>query len=158
MKQFVCNYASLRFLPYRETGEFINIGVVVHCPQTDFFGFRLAPSHRTARVTHFFPNLNKELLKAALQGMEKELMRIQAQHQGLRLTEEIPPAVAQEQIANFCQLVRRREGLLHFGDIGTVMAVTPEKALEELFCRFVERHSEDTQRSSRGQAPVAEVA
>ncbi len=48
MKQFVCNYAPVRFLPYRETGEFVNVGVVLHCPQTDFFGFRLIPTKKTA--------------------------------------------------------------------------------------------------------------
>jgi len=29
--QSACNYAMLRFLPYPETGEFVNVGVVVNC-------------------------------------------------------------------------------------------------------------------------------
>jgi hypothetical protein len=139
MKQFVCNYAPVRFLPYRETGEFVNVGVVIHCPQADFFGFRLVPLRKTARVTNFFPELDTKLFKAALQGIARDLDRIQAQHRILTVTEEIPPALAKAQIADFCQLVRRREGLLHFGELGVLMAATPEKAADELFGRFVER-------------------
>jgi len=139
MKQFVCNYAPVRFLPYRETGEFVNVGVVVHCPQTDFFGFQLVPQRKTARVTNFFPELDAKLFKAALQGVARDLDRIQAQHRVLPITQEIPPAMAKAQMEDFSQLVRRREGLLHFGDIGILMATAPEKAVDELFCRFVER-------------------
>jgi hypothetical protein len=31
-KKLACNYAVLRFLPYPETGEFVNIGVAIGCP------------------------------------------------------------------------------------------------------------------------------
>jgi hypothetical protein len=47
--------------------------------------------------------------------------------------------MVEAQMADFSQLVRRREGLLHFGDIGVLMAATPEAAVDELFGRFVER-------------------
>lgn len=30
MNELTCNYAPIRFQPYRETGEFVNIGVVVY--------------------------------------------------------------------------------------------------------------------------------
>lgn len=32
-----CNYSVIRFLPYPESGELVNIGVVVNSPQTGFF-------------------------------------------------------------------------------------------------------------------------
>src|SRR4051812_5999915 len=78
--KLVCNFAPLRFLPYRETGEFVNVGVVVHCPQTDFFGFRAVPLRKTGRVTGFFPELEAKLFRKALQGMTKELERLRAAH------------------------------------------------------------------------------
>jgi hypothetical protein len=37
MNRFVCNYAIARFRPYRETAEFVNVGVVLLCPPTGFF-------------------------------------------------------------------------------------------------------------------------
>src|ERR1700720_224325 len=139
MKQFVCNYAPVRFLPYREVGEFVNVGLVLHCPQKDYFGFKLVPIKRTGRVTGFVPELDAKLFKAALQGIARELARVQAGHRLLPATEDIASEIAKEQAKQFKEVIRRREGLLHFGDAGTLMADTPEEALNQLFGRFVER-------------------
>jgi hypothetical protein len=35
MKYLVCNYAPLRFLPYRDVGEFVNVGVVLTSVSAD---------------------------------------------------------------------------------------------------------------------------
>ena len=139
MKNLVCNFAPLRFLPYRETGEFVNVGVVVNCPQVDFFGFRVIPTRRTGRVTNFFPELDAPLLRAALHRTAEELTRVQVSHRLFPTNEIISPEKAQVQIAAFQELVRRREGLLHFGETGMLLAEDPEEAVDELFSRFVER-------------------
>lgn len=139
MKQHVCNFAPVRFLPYREVGEFVNVGVVVHCPQTDFFGYRLVSIKRTGRVTGFFPELDPKLFKAALQGIERELARVQGKHSLLPEANQVTPEIARAQVNHFREIIRRREGLLHFGDPGTLMADTAAEALELLFGRFVER-------------------
>jgi hypothetical protein len=129
----------MRFLPHRETGEFVNVGVVLHCPQTDYFGYRLAPLKRTGRVTRFFPELDVTLYKAALQGVAHELARVQAKYLPLPTKEEVAPDLAKRQKERFLEVIRRREGLLHFGEAGSLMADNPQEALEELFGRFVER-------------------
>ena len=41
MKRFACHYAIIRFLPYPETQEFANVGVVLACPESGYFGFKL---------------------------------------------------------------------------------------------------------------------
>jgi hypothetical protein len=140
MKQVACNYAPIRFLPYREVGEFINIGVVVHCPQTDYFGFKTVSPKRTRRITGFFPELDVRIFKSALEGINRELKRIQAEHQPLESDQEVPMEIAQAQIARFSGLVRKREGLLYFGDAGTLMATNGRHALDILFARYVERY------------------
>jgi hypothetical protein len=38
-KQHTCNYAILRFLPYPETGEFVNVGILVTCQQSCLLHF-----------------------------------------------------------------------------------------------------------------------
>lgn len=139
MNQLVCNFAPVRFLPYREVGEFMNVGVVVHCPQTDYFGYRLVPLKRTGRVSGFFPELDIKTFKAGLQGVARELSRLQANHRLLPTKDAVAPEIAKEQVKRFREVIRRREGLLHFGDAGTLMADTPEEALDHLFGRFVER-------------------
>ncbi len=139
MKKLVCNFAPLRFLPYREIGEFVNVGVVVHCPQVDYFGFRVIRTRRTGRLTHFFPELDAQLLRVALKHFVDELERVRAAHRILPGGAAVSPTDARLQIAAFQELVRRREGLLHFGDTGMMIADDPEEALDELFGRFVER-------------------
>lgn len=144
MRQVACNYAPIRFLPYREVGEFINIGVVVHCPQTDYFGFKTVSPKRTRRVTGFFPELDTKIFKSALEGMNRELKRIQAEHQPLESDQEVPVEIAQVQMARFSGLVRKREGLLYFGDAGTLLATNGREALNALFARYVERYFAQT--------------
>lgn len=41
-----CQYAIIQFMPYPETGEFANVGVVLACPQMRYLGARLAPVKR----------------------------------------------------------------------------------------------------------------
>jgi hypothetical protein len=139
MKDIVCNYAPVRFLPYRESGEFANVGVVMHCPQTDFFTYRLVPLRQTRRVTDFFPELEPKFFQAALRGIERELERIQSAHHPLPNNQEVPAEIAKEQVTRFRELVRRREGLLHFGEAGAFLADAPEVAIDQLYGRFVDR-------------------
>jgi hypothetical protein len=56
MKKFACRYAVVQFVPYSETGEFANVGVVLICPETGYFGFQLQ-TRKYARVTAFFDEL-----------------------------------------------------------------------------------------------------
>ena len=137
MNKLVCNYAPVRFLPYREVGEFVTVGVLVHCPQRDYFNFRLISPKRTARISNFFPELDITIFKAGLKGVALELERLRGEH-GFA-SKEIPEDQARAQIDRFREIVRRREGLLHFGESGTILADSPEDGLEELFARFVER-------------------
>src|SRR5512135_1840724 len=77
MKELVCNYAIARFLPYRETGEFVNIGVVLTCPQVGYSDF-LFEKRKYKRVTDFFPELDVEIFKSGLQAFLLELERLKA--------------------------------------------------------------------------------
>ena len=52
MKKYACQYAIVRFLPYLETGEFANVGIVMLCPDAGFFDFKLLRHVR--RITAFF--------------------------------------------------------------------------------------------------------
>ena len=54
MKDYICNYSTIRFQPYRETGEFVNIGVLLSCPQVGFFKYRVDKVHH-GRISKFFP-------------------------------------------------------------------------------------------------------
>lgn len=136
MSEFVCNYAIARFRPYRETGEFVNVGVVLLCPQLGFLGHAFE-RRKHKRITDFFPELDIDVFKAGLAGLLKELSRMTGHgpdNQQFVLEDE-----AQIRLAAFRELVRVRETLFHFGEVGTVLAEEPKAKLAQLFNYYIER-------------------
>ena len=127
---FACNYAALRFLPYRETGEFVNLGVVLLCEQTGTFDYRLE-TERTGRVTDFFPEVNVQHFIQTRNFMEEELKRIRTHYTAASQRPADPTA--------FLNLVRPRESIFQFSGIGTLLADAPTESLDRLFHNLVTR-------------------
>ena len=136
MNQFVCNYAISRFRPYRESGEFVNVGVVLVCDQLDFFGY-LFERRKHKRITDFFPELNFDVFKAGLRGLLKELVRVADRKDGA--TQFVFGVEAEARTALFKELVRTREALFHFGEVGTVLATDPKAKLQDLYDCYIKR-------------------
>jgi hypothetical protein len=126
-----CQFAIVRFLPYAETGEFANVGVVLACPAKGYFGFRLMPTKKTARIRGFFEQLDVSIYRNALGYMRDELDRLTV------LAAQTLERDAVRQL--FLGLVHPRETVVRFSDVRAVMAADPAQMLEKLFSRFVER-------------------
>lgn len=124
-------YAVVRFMPYTETREFANIGVVLIAPKQGKLLFQMAPT-RFARVTDFFDDLDGKIYKNALKNFTAELERVQnyCLQQGL---------AGQPLVNYFKELTRHRESVLHFGEIGVLLTEDAQVALDTLFQRFVAR-------------------
>ena len=134
MKQRVtCNYAVLRFRPYQETGEFVNLGVVLFAHAVQFFDFRVE-TQRHRRVTDFFPELDAARFRLARAAFRKEMLRVKH----LLLAPQ-PTLDAQERLGVFRELVRPRESVFRFAEVSTVLADDPSAKLDELFQRYVHR-------------------
>lgn len=134
MIRLPCQYAIIRFLPYAETGEFANVGVVLACPATGYLAARLMPIKRTGRITGFFEQLDARVYRESLKYLRDELDRVQeVVQQGGKQGR----LIGTQQL--FEGLTRTREGLLRFSDVRVVMADDPETTLDQLFARFVER-------------------
>jgi hypothetical protein len=128
-----CNYAVVRFLPYRETGEFVNVGVALFCRDAAFFDVAIE-TQRRRRVTDFFPELDRAVFFRGRQSFNEELRRIKQllSMGGHKLDGEARTTI-------FGELVRRRESVFRFSEVGTVLAQDPAAKLAELFDRFVNR-------------------
>ena len=50
-KRSICFYSVLRFCPYRETDEFVNVGVILACPATGFLDFKFERADLDASPT-----------------------------------------------------------------------------------------------------------
>jgi hypothetical protein len=138
MSEVVCNYAIARFRPYRETGEFVNVGVVLVCPQVNYFGY-LFERRKYKRITDFFPELDVEIFKAGMSGLLKELARVTGREHEETLQQFVLREEAHATIARFRELVRIRETLFHFGELSTVLASNPRAKLQELFEYYIKR-------------------
>ena len=138
MKEVVCNYAIARFRPYRETSEFVNIGIVLICPQLDYFG-HIFETRKHKRITDFFPELDLDVFKAGLLGLGKELIRVTGRSQEEENHQFVLHEETKASLARFKELVRPRETLFYFGDAGTVLAANPRQKLQELFQYYIKR-------------------
>lgn len=125
----VCNYAMLRFIPYPQTGELVNVGVVVNCVQPCFLHF-LAEETMPARVKALFPEYNATLFDAAVEALGKEVKRVSGQIRG--------PKDCQ---LSFNELVRHRETTFRFGEVRTTLTKDPQNLSEVLFRRYVRMKS-----------------
>ncbi len=127
-------YSIIRFLPYVETGEFANVGVVLFSPDARYFDFRLLTKMR--RVTTFFDRLDRRIVAEALRGYRTEMRRVAAlvqEHFGAGL---VAPKEARQL---FDEVTRARESVIRFSEPRTLLAADPVAELDRLYEHFVER-------------------
>lgn len=129
MKQ-LCKYAIVRFMPFSETQEFANVGVLLFSPKTGFVDFHLAPKN-FGRVTHFFDDLNGELYRNTLIAFEQELTRVK---------EFGSQFVGEKQVELLEEVTRYREGIISFSETRAMLHNNPQVALEELYKMYVARN------------------
>jgi len=122
-------YATVRFMPFAETQEFANVGVVVCGPDTGKINFKLARK-RFGRVNQFFEDLDGKLFGSALQLLEAELNRIK--RFALDKSGKTTAALFQE-------LTRHREGVISFGGVSTAIVNNIDDKLIDLYEHYVER-------------------
>ncbi|MDI9244540.1 DUF3037 domain-containing protein [Marinobacter sp. CHS3-4] len=139
MNRQACQYAIVRFMPYIETGEFANVGVLLWAPKTRQLRFKLLRK-RYARITQFFDELDKSLYLKTMANLETELNRVQGMlknkagvfgdndreygfHNGL-----------------FQELIRPRETIVRFSEQRVVLSKNPDETLAELYDYYVGRN------------------
>ena len=123
--QAICNYALLRFIPYPQTGEMVNVGVVVNCLQPCFLHF-LAEEKLPDRVKALFPDYDAAAFAAVVAAMGKEVKRISGR---IRIPKDCQLA--------FNELVRHRQNTFRYGEVRTALTEDPRNFSEELFLRYV---------------------
>lgn len=129
-RPYVCNYAVLRFLPYLETDEFVNLGVVVHCAEAKFLGVKVETKRRR-RATQFFPELDQKAFAGARAAMVAEMERVRQ-----LITHEADRELGRRV---FRELVRPRETVFRFGELRTILATDPAEVTERLFEQYIDR-------------------
>ncbi|PSU79672.1 DUF3037 domain-containing protein [Photobacterium phosphoreum] len=127
-------FAIVRFMPFAETSEFANVGILAFAPKTGFVSYKLAPA-RFKRVSDFFDDLEGQLYKQAIANFEDELNYIQNFSKNIS---------GKELVELMHEVTRTREGLMTFGETGAMITDDCHLALEQLFGRYIGRDFKDT--------------
>jgi hypothetical protein len=134
VKQVACRYAVVHFVPYLETGEFANVGVVMVCPQTGYYGFKLQKPQKSKRITGFFDELPRTVFARAVQGIRAELQRID------ELVRRQQATGSPERLRElFEALVHPREAIIRFSAPRVVLTDDPGRELAAKFDHYVDR-------------------
>jgi len=133
-----CHYAIARFMPFIETGEFANVGVVMFAPNARFFGFKLLVN-RHARVTNFFEQMEPKVYKAAIRTLREELERIDGLLKPMGIDRRLKTLDRAGALALWSEIVKPRETMLRFSESRVVLADNPETKLRELYAYYIER-------------------
>lgn len=126
-------YSIIRFLPYAETEEFANVGVVMFAPTARYFDFRL--SNKWRRLGAFFDTLDRRAFAEGVRAFNEELVRTR-ETAGKLAGGGALGQVSAERV--FEDLVRPREALFRFSSVRAVMTEAPEAKLVALFDHYVE--------------------
>ncbi|PPD04259.1 MAG: hypothetical protein CTY29_06240 [Methylobacter sp.] len=129
MERQVCKYSIVRFQPFAETEEFVNIGVVLYATASKRIEFKLLDSRNHKRVTGFFPELSKTVFIEAAKIMHAEIDRVKHYlDETTGITVDL-----------YAELTRRREDIIRFSDSRVMFCVDPVACVNELFEQTVKR-------------------
>jgi hypothetical protein len=117
-------FAVLRAVPHVQTGNFVNVGVVVHAPTAEFLGMRVLTDVQALRERA--PDIDVELLARYLQ----------TYHSVVAGDENVGPLALAAPSERFHWLTAPRSDVLQSSPVHAGMG-DPAQALEELFSFYV---------------------
>jgi len=128
--RFIAHYTLVRLLPQADAGEFANIGVVIVCPETKFFAFKLIRKY--GRVTRFFEEFTVDLFTK----LRKELY---AEFDYVKKRNDIGMLAGRELLQMLQDLAKPRESMIRYASLRFVMTENPALELDKLFGRYIQR-------------------
>jgi hypothetical protein len=121
------DYAVFRVVPCAERGEFLNVGVVMHCPALTFLGVRV--------------HLDEERLRALWPDQDLTVIRqhVEAFSRICAAEPKAGPIARLSRRERFHWMVAPRSTVIQVSPVHTGMCEDPAATLEELFRRLVLR-------------------
>ena len=119
------DYATLRIVPCQERAEFINAGVVMHCPEGSFLECRVHLDTKRARA--LWPELDLDLVRRHLDAFPK-----------IGAGEPSAGPIARlSRRERFHWIVAPRSTIIQVSAVHSGMCRSPAATFEELFKRLV---------------------
>ncbi len=143
----VVNFAAIGFRPYRELGEFVNIGIDAVEARSRYLTYRLISPQKTKRITACFPELELAIYKDGIRRLENELSALSietnlwaddARQAGKNHPAQSDLFVAMGDMDLFRQLTATRSSTFFYGSRGTRLTDDVDQCLDDLYKRYVE--------------------
>lgn len=127
-----CLYSIIRYIPFAETEEFANVGILLCAPKQGLFLYKLAKGN-DARVKAFFRD--DKIFPLAKYALTDELKFAKENLHCYRGAEKLSDF--------FHAFVSTRESIFQFSDSRIIMCESPAHQIEELYDRYI-NHTEYT--------------
>ena len=129
MKKF--QYQIIRYMHDRVTAEFVNVGIVVYQPDTNFLQGKFLS--KFSRISQFFIDINGQYLLSTLKQFEKEV-----ETASKRLPELFTKHTSLTEITN--SILPKDDSALICSDLLFGIDIDPQSAVEDLFDRLINRY------------------
>ncbi len=142
-------YIVLRYMHDTTTGEFLNVGVALYCPDKAFLACHCRDTY--GRITKTFPNADGESFKRIMSHVATEFEKASA-----RLSAEVLPLHTKpSSVAAVAHAILPPDASsLQWSEERSGLTADPAATLEKLYERFVTRHDQKHARESRQDEDV----
>jgi hypothetical protein len=144
-------FSVLRYVHDILTGEFVNIGVILYAPKAKYLNAICTP--RYTRLRKMFLDIDGDHFRKSVRYIQAKI-----EEEGERLLNELPfrdPPVSAKDFAS--KILPIDDSSLQFSPEGYGLTDNPEKTLEQIYNRYVEKYYEKSARPSRTDEDVWRV-
>jgi hypothetical protein len=139
MKKY--QFQVVRYIHDRITGEFVNVGIVLYMPESQFLKSKFI--NKFSRLSHFFVDLNGHSLLNALRQFDKEINIISKRLSRNDLFERFSSI---EEITN--SILTKDDSALECCTMNSGIDLDEQSALDDLFERLINKYNHDSDKDS----------
>lgn len=144
-------FSVLRYVHDPVTAEFVNIGVALYAPAAKYLNAICTSHYR--RLSVVFEPIDGDHFRQITRFLESHIEML-----GQKLNSELPLVNPPKNIEDvLAQVLPPDDSAIQFSTAGGGFTSDPEKTLDELYVRYVERYVSKAARPSRGDEEVWKV-
>ncbi len=144
-------FSVLRYVHDALTQEFINVGVVLYCPQERFLGARITTHY--SRISKVFGRIDGDRFRQLTRFLQGQISKL-----GERIPGDLPFEDRANRIEQFlAQVLPPDDSAFQFSPAGAGICDDPAKAIEDLYARHVELYEKRTELHRRTDEEVWRV-
>ncbi len=144
-------FSILRYVHDIVTGEFVNVGVILFAPKVKYLNALCTVKY--SRISTVFLDFNSEHFRKSVKYIQATI-----KEEGARLLNELPfkePASSAKGFA--ARILPISDSSLQFSPEGYGMTDNPEKTLDQIFNRHVDKYYRKVEKTSRSDDDVWKV-